>query len=80
MKDQWRVGKRVGSDLWLVKQAPGWRVAYRCKTLSQAAAWLAFSQGADVSKVPVLVATDGHRWPTLEEMILSHNDSVKSLS
>jgi len=65
MRDEWRVGKRVGQDRWQVKQAPGWRVAHECDTLQQAACWLA-AQGADVATVAVLSAPPGR---TLGELV-----------
>lgn len=57
MKEPYRVGKRNGQKRWQVKQAPGWRVAHECDTLTEAATWL-IEQGADIRLIPVLT-----QWP-----------------
>jgi hypothetical protein len=69
MKDPFRIAQRQcpdGSDIWLVKQADGWRVAHRCKTLQEAADWLT-AQGADISLVPV--SSSRWPWPMLSQLI-----------
>lgn len=39
-KLNWRVAQQSGSDIWLVKQAPGWKVKFRHRNLPACSAWL----------------------------------------
>jgi hypothetical protein len=64
MQDEhWRVGKRTGSTLWQIKEAPGWRVAHQVGTLEEAATWLQ-ERGVNTEDVPVLTPWP---WHTLAE-------------
>lgn len=63
MKTGYRIGIKIEDPTWpnqktyIVKEAPGWKIVHRAKSLKECAEWL-ITLGVDIRLVPVL-----DRWP-----------------
>ncbi|MCX6901710.1 MAG: hypothetical protein NT105_23775 [Verrucomicrobia bacterium] len=74
MKEEYRIGKRVGQDRWQIKQGSGsWRVVHQCDTLAEAAKFLT-ERSVDIRLVPVL---QGYPWKTLGQIIAEQSADAK---
>lgn len=61
---KWRVAQPTGSDIWQVKQAPGWKVVFRAHYLVGCAGWLV-RHGVRFDQVAVPQAG---QWRTLNQV------------
>lgn len=57
MKEGYRIDKQQRTNLWRVKEAPGWKIVFKHADLAACAGWLR-ERGADPAGVVVV-----HEWP-----------------
>ncbi len=60
-KERYRIAQPNGTEVWVIKEAPGWRIVFRHRDLLSCAEWF-FSH--NISTQFVTVASEPF-WPTL---------------
>lgn len=72
-KLKWRLAQQSGSDIWLLKQAPGWKVVLRSRSLAEVASKLRIR---GVSYDDVAVPRAG-AWITLTRYLIIEKEAAR---